>query len=148
MVGRHALLSTHQRQHRGLRPIISPHLPLPPQPPRRAPLYSAKFIRRSRRGFFQHPARKPNVRSRWHAWHGSARCDQTLSTPVVPATMVSSSKAGAFVPLVTTTDYVRSLLPSHPRGERHRRALLSESQKRSVWQHNFANFSEARTAIY
>src|ERR1700728_1336912 len=32
MVKRHPLLRVNQRQHRGLWPIVSPHLPLPPQP--------------------------------------------------------------------------------------------------------------------
>src|SRR5208337_254999 len=32
MVGRDPLLRINQRQHRGLWPIVSPHLPLPPQP--------------------------------------------------------------------------------------------------------------------
>jgi hypothetical protein len=32
MVGRHSLLRIYPRQHRGLWPIVSPQLPLPPQP--------------------------------------------------------------------------------------------------------------------
>src|SRR5271163_779509 len=32
MVGRHSLLRVNQRKHRALWPIVSPHLPLPPQP--------------------------------------------------------------------------------------------------------------------
>jgi hypothetical protein len=58
MVARHPLLRIHQRQHRRLWPIVSPHPPPPLKPAGLLPLYRAMLIRRSSRGgIFQQPAK-------------------------------------------------------------------------------------------